>query len=444
MRIIAKVGAAIQRLLGPVAESVGQRVGVIQRQRKFTATTLLRAFVMGYLKNPAASDEELARMAAQCGVVVTPQAVGQRHTPRLVRFLKEVFREGAKEAVGSNKAVAPILERFPGVWILDGSTAALPDSQVGEFPGCGGSHDSGKAALRLQTEFDLRGGAVTVEVETGRQPDAATPRQHERHGKGSLSIRDLGYFCLGVFAAMADAGEYFLSRLQYGTGVTPDGPPCEGPADLTDWRAGQTGPFIDRPIRLGAERRLPRRRIAWRLPEGAANRRRQKLRESTLKKKGRQPGAARLRWCDWTVLVTNAPAGLLAPKEAAALYRARWQVELLFKRWKSLNLVGRPGGSTDDRQMVRVWGRLIMSLVQHWLVLAAVWGDPTKSLSKACVAVRDFAGRLAASRAGTRELHRVITDVVRALAATCRRNKRSKPGTFELLNDINRLDFQLT
>ncbi len=449
MRIIAKVGVAIQRLLGPVAESVAKRVGVIQRQRKFTATTLFQTFVLGYLKNPAASDEELARMASQCGVAVTPQAIEQRHTSRLVRFLKEMFQEAAKEAIGSNKALAPILERFPAVPILDGSTTTLPDSQAEEFPGCGGSHDSGRAALRLQTEFDLRSGSVTVEVEPGRQPDAATRRQHERHPKGSLSIRDLGYFCLGVFATMADAGEYFLSRLQYGTDVMPrdgeaDEQPGGPPVDPLAWLAKQTGPFIDRWIYLGKQQQLPCRLIAWRLPDEQANRRRQKLRASMLKKKGREPSAARLQWCDWTILVTNVPVELLTPKEAAVLYRARWQVELLFKRWKSLNLIDQLSGSTDDRQMVRVWGRLIMSLVQHWLLLATVWGDPTKSLSKACQAIRDFAGRLASSLASPKELQRVITDLARALIATCRRDKRSKPGTFELLNDTERLDFRLT
>ena len=449
MNILAKVGTAIQRLLGLVAEVAAERVGVIQRQRKFTATTLLQTVVLGYLKNPKASDEELAQMAAQCGVAVTPQAIEQRHTSRLVTFFKEVFQEGAKEAVGSNRVLAPILQRFPSVRILDGSTATLPDSQAEAFAGCGGSHGSGKAALKLQTELDLRSGTVTVAVESGRCPDAATPRQYERHEQGSLAIRDLGYFCLSVFAVMAAAGEYFLSRLQYGTDVMPregeaDEKPSGPPLELMAWLAKQSGPFIDQWICLGKEQRLPCRLIAWRLPDEQANRRRQKLREYMLKKKGREPSAARLQWCDWTILVTNVPAELLTAKEAAVLYRARWQVELLFKRWKSLNLVDALSGSTDDRQMVRVWGRLIMSLVQHWLLLATVWGDATKSLSKACKAIRDFAGRLAASLANAEHLQGVIADLCRVLAATCRRNKRSKPGTFELLNDVELLDFRLT
>ena len=100
-------------------------------------------------------------------------------------------------------------------------------------------------------------------------------------------------------------------------------------------------------------------------------------------------------------------------------------------------------GSTDDRQMVGVWGRLLAAVVQHWLVVGA-WGDPTKSLSKVCEAVRAFVGRLAAALDHLPELERVLGDFCAVVAKTCRRNKRSKPGTFELLNNVELLDFCLT
>jgi hypothetical protein len=448
MGMIAKVSRAIQQLFGKTVEMAAQQSGVIQRQRKFTALSLLQTFVFGFLNDPSASDEQLAQMAAQCGVPVTPQAIEQRHSPKLVKFLQEVFQAGAQQAVGSDRALAPILERFPSVPVLDGSTITLPDSQREQFAGCGGSHGAGQAALKLQTELDLRSGAVTVQVEPGRSPDAATSRQHERHGPGSLRITDLGYFSLAVFAALATAGEYFLSRWQFGTDVRlrDEGATTAADAalDLLVWLARQPGPVIDRAVALGRGPQLPCRLIAWRLPEEQAQRRRQKLRQHLLSTKGRQPSAARLALCDWTILVTNVPVSLLTAKEAAVLYRARWQVELLFKRWKSLNVVDLLSGSTDVRQMVRVWGRLIMSLVQHWLVIASAWGDPTKSLSKVCQAIGDFAGRLAAGLAKPADLERVLSDLCQAIAKTCRRNKRSKPGTFELLNDVELLDFCLT
>jgi Transposase DDE domain len=399
MGILAKVGAAVQRLFGAIAQSAADDSGVIERTRKFTALSLARTFVLGFLQDPKASDEKLAQIAAQCDADVTPQAIEQRHTPKLVAFLQRLFCEATKLVVGSDKALAPILERFTTVTLLDSSTITLPDDVQEQFSGCGGSAGGGAAAMKLQTELDLRSGALThVEVEPGRTADGATSRQQARRGKGSLRISDLGYFSLPVFAAMMTAEEYFLSRLQFGTTVLlRDGKSV----DLLPWLANQPGPFVDRLILLGQEQRLACRLIAWRLPQEQANRRRRKLRQETMSKKGHEPSAARLAWCDWTILVTNVPRDLLTPQEAAVLYRSRWQVELLFKRWKSQGLVADLSGSTVIRQMVRVWSRLLAAIVQHWLVIAGVWGDPTKSLSKAYEAVRAFAGRLAAAYASS-------------------------------------------
>jgi Transposase DDE domain len=358
--IIAKVGTALQQLFGNTAEQAAQSSGVIVRKRKFTALSLARTFVLGFLENPNASDEELAQMAVQCGAEVTPQAIEQRQTPKLVSFLKELFCRATKMVVGSDKALAPILERFTSVTILDSSTITLPDNMQAEYPGCGGSYGGGASALKLQTELDLRSGAVThVEIEPGRSPDGATSRQNARRGKGSLRITDLGYFNVAVFADMTKEGEYFLSRLQLGTGVLlPDGDTIE----LMDWLPKQSGPFVDQPILLGKGQRLPCRLIAWRVPEEQANRRRQKLRRESLSKYGKEPSAERLTWCDWTILVTNVPVEMMTPEEAVILYRARWQVELLFKRWKGQDLVAVLKGSTVVRQMVRVWSRLLAAL----------------------------------------------------------------------------------
>lgn len=442
MGIIAKVGAALQQLFGKTAEEAAEASGVIVRRRKFTGLSLARTFVLGFLGNPEASDEELAQIAVQGGADVTPQAIDQRHTPKLVKFLKELFCGATKVVVGSDKALAPILERFTSVTVLDSTTITLPDSLQEESPGCGGSHGGGAAAMKLQTELDLRSGAVThLAIEPGRSPDAATSRQDARRGPGSLRITDLGYFNVAVFADMTQEGEYFLSRLQIGTSVLL---PAGESVELLQWLAKQPGPFVDQPILLGQERRLPCRLIAWRLPKEQADRRRRKLRQEMRSRKGREPSAERLAWCDWTILVTNVPVEMLTPEEAVVLYRARWQVELLFKRWKSQDLVAVLRGSTVVRQMVGVWSRLLAALVQHWLVIASAWGDPTKSLSKVCEAIRGFVGRLAADLDQLSELERVLDDLCEVVAKTCRRNKRSKPGTFELLNDISLLDFCLT
>ena len=442
MSILANVGMAIQKLLGPIAEEEGEKTEIIVRKRKFTCLSLAKTFVMGFLQKPNASYEDLAQVAVQCGADVTPQAVEQRQTPKLVKFLEGLFRRSLGLVVGSQKSLAPILERFTQVTILDSTTLTLPDSMEDQYQGCGGSHDGGKAALKLQVEMDLRSGALPhVETEAGRSPDSATSRQHAEYPAGSLRITDLGYFCVPVFAALVLAKGHFLSRLLFGTGVMrSDGTDV----DILPWLATQPGPLVDVEILLGKEQRLPCRLIAWRLPQEQADRRRQKLRKEVMSRYGKQPSAERLAWCDWTILVTSVPLTLLTAREAIVLYRARWQIELLFKRWKSKNLIADLNGSTEVRQMVRVWSRLLGSVVQHWLVVACAWGDPTRSWGKVSEAIRDFVGRLLTTLDHLGELEQVLLDLYKVIVKTCSRNKRSKPGTLELLNDIDLLDFRLT
>lgn len=442
MSIVRRVASALKQLFGPLAQQAAQATGVIQRQRKFTPISLAQTFVLGFLQDPQADDSRLAQVAAQSGAAVSPQAIDQRQTPKLVAFLEDLFRRAVRIMVGSDRLLAPILQRFTDVTILDRTVIGLPDGQQERFPSCGGRGACGRAALKLQTELDLRSGAIThVELESGRSTDNATTRQQVRRAKGSLRIADLGYFCTAVFAAMVTAGEHFLSRLQFGTGLRlPDGTAV----DVLSWLTQQNGPCVDQPMLLGLKERLACRVIAWRLPEEQRNRRRQRLCDDFRRKCGREPSAERLAWCDWTILVTSVPVEMLSVSEAAVLYRARWQVELLFKRWKSRGRIAELDGSSEVRQLIRVWARLLAVLVEHWLMVGSAWGDARISVWKACVALRGFVSRVVAARTRLDELERVLADLSQVVARTCRRNRRKKPGTFELLNDPSRLDFRLT
>ena len=442
MTIVARTAGAFAQLLGPLAEAAATTSGVIERHRKFTARSLARTFVLGFLQKPAASDEQLAQVAAQCGVSVTPQAIERRHTPRLVQFLESLLRRAVTTVIGSETALAPLLERFAEVTVLDSTTITLPDSQRGRFPGCGGNYGSGQATLKVQAELDLRSGAIThVELEAGRTSDGGSTRQQASRPAGALRIADLGYFSVGVFAAMVTAGSHFLSRLHFKTSIrTLDD---DEPLDLLPWLTRQPGPWIDAAIRLGPER-LACRLIAWRLPADRAAERRRRLRQHFRARSGATPSATRLTWCDWTILVTSVPPAMLTPTETAVLYRARWQIELLFKRWKSQNLVAGLSGSSDVRQMVRVWARLLAALVQHWLIVTAGNGDPNRSWNKLAEAVRGFVSRFLAAGLDVEAWTEILADLQRLAASTCRRDPRSQPGTAELLNQPSRLDFRLS
>ena len=439
---VTGIVAALQGLLGVLADSAAEESGVIQRVRKFTARTLARTMICGFLQNPRATDEQLAQVAAQCGVEITVQGMAERFTPRLQQFLEALARRAMLCVVASDHTMAPLLERFTEVRVLDSSVISLPDSQQEQFRGCGGSYNSGASALKLQVEMDLRSGALRhIEPEAGRSPDNASSRQQASLPAGSLRIADLGYFDTEVFERFSRENVFWLSRLQFGTQVF-HGDGSELP--LLTWLAEQPGPVVDVPILLSLSRKVPCRLVAWRVPPEMANRRRQKLREECLRKRGREPTQERLAWCDWMLLVTNVSEEKLSPTEMVVLYRARWQIELLFKRWKSQGLLSELQGSTDTRQMIRMWSRLLAALVQHWLVISSLWGDPRHSLSKACEAVRPLVSLLLASLNQSEQLQTAIDTLCRTLRATARQNKRKNPSTFQLLNDPSQLTWSLT
>jgi hypothetical protein len=326
--------------------------------------------------------------------------------------------------------------------ILDSTVIRLPDSLRERFPGCGGSYGSGQAAMKIQVQWDLCSGAWQgVSLEAGRACDYKTPLQLAPLPAGSLRIADLGYFDTEVFERISQNGAFWLSRLQFGTAVfTPEG----SALPLLAWLAQQSEPVVDRPVRIGGERKVLSRVLAWRVPQEVADRRRQRLIVEARRKSGRTPGGERLAWCDWTILITNAPAEKLALREAAVLYRARWQIELLFKRWKSLGKVAEFGLVPTAQQMAQLWFRLLAVVVEHWIVLSTSWGDARVSLMKASQCIRRHAGMLAGAL-GKRDRLEALLEIMRAMIrSTAQYNKRKRPRTFELLNDPTLLEYHLT
>src|SRR5271157_6282984 len=70
--------------------------------------------------------------------------------------------------------------------------------------------------------------------------------------------------------------------------------------------------------------------------------------------------------CQWLVLITNLPADQFTIEEICVLYRVRWQIELLFKRWKSLAGLGHSRGRRAYRVLCETYAKLLGCLVQHW------------------------------------------------------------------------------
>jgi hypothetical protein len=75
--------------------------------------------------------------------------------------------------------------------------------------------------------------------------------------------------------------------------------------------------------------------VIARKPEAEAETARRRLRQKAAKR-GKTLDARSLEAAGFVLLLTTLPAGEVAAGDILALYRFRWQIELVFKRWKSL------------------------------------------------------------------------------------------------------------
>jgi hypothetical protein len=112
--------------------------------------------------------------------------------------------------------------------------------------------------------------------------------------------------------------------------------------------------------------------IAYRLAEPNANRRRAQLREKC-RTHGRQPTEQALELAGWLILLTNAPKALLPTAAASYVYRIRWQVELIFKQWKSVLRLDVLPSQNAFRVQCELWARLLTAL------LTFVWHQHTNA-----------------------------------------------------------------
>lgn len=279
--------------------------------------------------------------------------------------------------------------------------------------------------------YFLTGALNKLWLQAGREHDLSERAQAVDLPRGALRIADLGYFKLGWFKRAVQKGIFWLTRLKIGTKVyTEDGQEL----DLGRWLPTQQADRIDMPILLGSKDRIPCRLLAVRVSEEVAAQRRRKLKRNA-RKKGQMVSKTRLALADWTLLITNVPAEQLSLAEALILYGVRWQIELLFKLWKSKGLVDESRSQNPYRILCEVYAKLLAMIIQHWIFLTAFWAYPDRSLTKAAQTVRKFAFALAvACQKSVQHLSETIQVINRCLAAGCRIDpRRSHPNTYQLL-----------
>jgi hypothetical protein len=253
--------------------------------------------------------------------------------------------------------------------------------------------------------WDLLSGGIGLELTAGRQSETQSSFQNETLPQGCLRLTDLGFFDLTVLSEIGQDGNYWLTRVKsqcaFYVQSEVDASADEGVTlhstldigdenkcyDLADFLRKQESDRIHINILLGAKVKLPCRLIALRVPQQVANERRRKI-KANAKKKGKTVSKKRLELANWVILATNADEKMISFDEAFVLARLRWQIELLFKLFKSNGKIDEWRTEKPLRILCEVYAKLIGMIIQHWLLLVAGFSFGNKSLTKAAKTIR--------------------------------------------------------
>ncbi len=361
-----------------------------------------------------------------CGVSISPQGLQDRlNSPQAAEFLRQMLEQSLTYMVVGQTEQAACLGRFTGVYLQDSTTIRLPTSLAAQWRASGNQASKG-AGLKVQTVLNYHNGQLQLRLAEAVAHDC--PLQTVTLPAGSLRLADVGYFKVKVFETLNERSVWWLTRLPAHTGVWVG----ERVVNTATWLTQVcTDDGLDVWVELSAQR-FACRLIAQRVPAEVAAQRREQVREAAARR-SHQLRPETLALCDWTVIVTNLPAEHLSPTEALVLLRLRWQIELLFKLWKQTLAIDTWRTQQPWQILTEVFAKLLLAVIQHWLVLLGCWGELDRSLVKAILVLRKHAFHLAAVLAHLPLLVRALQTILPTLSRCSIRKRKARPATFQLL-----------
>jgi hypothetical protein len=317
------------------------------------------------------------------GVSVRKQSVDERFNVHSVDFVKTLLQKQLTQQIYQIIDVK-ILEPFTSVKIKDSTRFQLPPNLKKNYAGCGGG--ASEAGIHIQFEFDVKTGKVSEIQPTDALTQDTTNAQQtiDRIEKGSLLIRDLGYFVINVFEEIEKRGAYYISRLQPKVKIYEFKAGQYHELDLVKEHQRMKNHGIlrqEKQVYIGEKNKHQTRLIMELLPEEVVASRLSKANKEA-KKKGRTLSKKYKAYASFNFFITNVPEHEINTEQVHLLYQLRWQIELRFKCRKGLCEIHEVKKMKQERFETYLYARLLYILINWEIVVGLnnIWFNANNQL----------------------------------------------------------------
>jgi hypothetical protein len=261
----------------------------------------------------------------------------------------------------------------------------VPDNLAHLFGGSGGNAST--AALKIRFGYDLKSARFFYQLQAGKTPDNRNGNGAvEDVRPGALRISDLGFFNIQAFQELEQKGAYYLSRLKTGVNLSTQTPTGDYQRwDLKTYVQQMPPGRQERVVYLRHKTTfLKTRLVIESVPESVISRRIRNMKQQC-QRKGRAFPADFKILASVNLYITNAPTAYLPARWCRVLYSIRWQIELVFKVWKSNFALDHVAGIRRERVLCTLYAKLLCIFVTTKLVYwvrNTVWTTRKRELSE--------------------------------------------------------------
>ena len=325
-------------------------------------------------ENTKSLNAQAINTSGKFNVEISKQGIDQRFTPSAVKFIQALCGELLQEQFNHSIEVG-WFSAFKRVLIKDSTKFDVSSNLAKQLPGSGGA--ASKAGVCIQYEFDLKSGQVNdLSIGSSNCNDTTDTRATIAMVKeGDLIIRDLGYSILSCFRIINQETAFYISRLNTSIMVFEKTDNEFVELDFCKlYKLMTKGKIkrLDKKVYIGRTEMMEVRLIIDLMPEAEVNKRKRKTKAYN-KKRGHVTSGKFMDKAPFNLYITNINETVLAPDVIIKIYKLRWQVELIFKTWKSVFGVDNNNPMKYERLMCLLNVRLLLILINWELFMHKRW-----------------------------------------------------------------------
>jgi len=349
----------------------------VQRKSKLTGEDFIHLMVFGEGDLKQTSLVGLCQnYSFRTGQFLSKQSLDERFNKHSVLYLKSLLTTVLKSHLGVNNYYKNVLPCCKTIRIKDSSSIQLPEQLKDVYPGSGGK--TSKACLKIQFEYDLKtGNILDLSITPFTQSDLSDSyKTVDFINPSDLIIRDLGYISLTLLKQIHHAEAFYLNRIKSNVSIWID--------DDNDGYCAVDLYALEKQMRqnnlktkeltvyLGEKKDVKCRLIIECVPEDI---KKEKLRKAhrAAQREGRKLGKQSISRIGLNLFVTNLPTQALPVDQVWYLYRLRWQIELIFKAWKSVASIDKIKKAKRERIESHLYGKLLWALLgwnTYWKLIS--------------------------------------------------------------------------